>query len=193
MQHPLHSEQQLLEALAKGEHSATSVIYNRHYKIIIGWLINQGCNEEDAADIYQEAMVVLFSKSQEVSFRLSCKIGTYLFAISKHQWYKKMEALQKQPVLLRENVNADGDDIFGLAYEDDLKIHHERENHYEQLNTALDKIGEPCRSLLRAYYHEDKNMQEIAVKFGYTNAENAKNQKFKCLARLKKIFHNQEV
>jgi hypothetical protein len=31
-------------------------------------------------------------------------------------------------------------------------------------------------------------MQEIALSFGYTNAENAKNQKYKCLMRLKKIF-----
>jgi hypothetical protein len=32
------------------------------------------------------------------------------------------------------------------------------------------------------------NMQEIATSFGYTNAENAKTQKYKCLMRLKKIF-----
>ena len=31
-------------------------------------------------------------------------------------------------------------------------------------------------------------MSEIAKEFGYTNADNAKNQKYKCLMRLKKIF-----
>jgi hypothetical protein len=31
-------------------------------------------------------------------------------------------------------------------------------------------------------------MDEIAEKFGYTNADNAKNQKYKCLQRLKRIF-----
>jgi hypothetical protein len=34
-------------------------------------------------------------------------------------------------------------------------------------------------------------MQEIAAAFGYTNADNAKNQKYKCLVRLKKIFFTQ--
>ena len=51
-------------------------------------------------------------------------------------------------------------------------------------------LGEPCRSLLRAYYHDDKSMQQIAVAFGYTNPDNAKTQKYKCLTRLKKIFFN---
>jgi len=32
-------------------------------------------------------------------------------------------------------------------------------------------------------------MVEIAGDFGYTNADNAKNQKYKCLMRLKKIFN----
>jgi hypothetical protein len=31
-------------------------------------------------------------------------------------------------------------------------------------------------------------MQEIATDFKYTNADNAKTQKYKCLVRLKKIF-----
>ena len=34
-------------------------------------------------------------------------------------------------------------------------------------------------------------MQEIAAEFGYTNADNAKTQKYKCLLRLKKLFFAQ--
>jgi hypothetical protein len=34
-------------------------------------------------------------------------------------------------------------------------------------------------------------MQELAAAFGYTNADNAKNQKYKCLMRLKKLFFSQ--
>ena len=34
-------------------------------------------------------------------------------------------------------------------------------------------------------------MPEIAEAFGYTNADNAKTQKYKCLVRLKKIFFAQ--
>ena len=34
-------------------------------------------------------------------------------------------------------------------------------------------------------------MIEIASFFGYTNADNAKNQKYKCLMRLKKLFFAQ--
>jgi hypothetical protein len=56
------------------------------------------------------------------------------------------------------------------------------------METSMNNLGEPCKSLLEAYYLQKKNMVEIATEFGYTNADNAKNQKYKCLMRLKKLF-----
>jgi hypothetical protein len=55
----------------------------------------------------------------------------------------------------------------------------------------MNGLGEPCKSLLEAFYIQKRSMQEIATGFGYTNAENAKNQKYKCLMRLKKLFFSQ--
>ena len=188
MQSPINTEQQLLAALAAGDRTATERIYQQNYHIINGWLIKNGGTSADAADLFQEAMVVLFGKADDENFRLTCSIGTYLFAISKHLWYKKLQRQSREPNFLQYDVEAENDDT-GLAYEDDINVHQEREAHYEQLNTALDQIGEPCRSLLKAFYHHDKNMQEIAADFGYTNPDNAKNQKYKCLTRLRKLFY----
>jgi RNA polymerase sigma factor (sigma-70 family) len=182
----MNIEQQLLAALAAGDRAATEQIYQQHYHIINGWLVKNGGSPADAADLFQEAMVVLFGKAQDSGFRLTCSIGTYLFAISKHLWYKKLQQQSRDPLV---RLAGEDDDI-GVAYEDDVKVHHEREVHYQQLNNALDQLGEPCRSLLKAYYNDDKSMQEIAADFGYTNPENAKNQKYKCLTRLRKIFYS---
>jgi hypothetical protein len=55
----------------------------------------------------------------------------------------------------------------------------------------MQNLGEPCKSLLESYYLQKKSMVAIAEEFGYTNADNAKNQKYKCLMRLKKLFFDQ--
>lgn len=187
----VHTDQQLLNELAIGNRTATEKIYVDNYPIIIGWIKTNGGSEADAADIYQEAMIVLYEKAQNEEFRLACKVGTYLFAISKNLWYKKIQKLQKQPGFLPENAGAD--EYNDWAYEDDIKAHRERELHYEQLDSALDQLGEPCRSLLKAFYQHDKNMQEIAADFGYTNPDNAKTQKYKCLNRLRKLFYGAQA
>lgn len=187
MHDQLNSEQELLNKLANGERVATEHIYSKHYPIITRWIQNNGGAGSDAADIYQEAMVILYEKSQSEDFRLSCKIGTYLFSVSKHLWYKKVNQFQKQPERISESAGLDSKSDW--AYEDDINVHHERETHYNQLNEALEQLGEPCRSLLKAFYLNDKSMQEIAAEFGYTNPDNAKTQKYKCLTRLKKLFY----
>ena len=190
MQSHTNTEQQLLAALAQGEREATEQIYRQNYRIINGWLLKNGGSATDADDLFQEAMVVLFSKSQSEEFRLTCSVGTYLFAISKHLWYKKLQRKSRDPIALLDNTgNDDEENDSGIAYEEDIDAHEEREAHYNQLDEALEQIGEPCRSILKAYYHQDKSMQEIAEDFGYTNTDNAKTQKYKCLTRLKKIFH----
>ncbi|MBS1772599.1 MAG: sigma-70 family RNA polymerase sigma factor [Bacteroidetes bacterium] len=187
MQGLLHTEQVLLADLAKGKREATEQIYNQHYPVITKWIQNNGGSEDDAADVYQEAMVILYEKSQDENFRLSCKIGTYLFAIGKHLWYKKLNRQQQMPASLPDDAENDG--RLDWAYEDDVNAHRERELYYSQLNVALEQLGEPCSSLLKAFYQQDKSMQEIAEQFGYTNTDNAKTQKYKCLARLRKLFY----
>ena len=67
-------------------------------------------------------------------------------------------------------------------------MHEKKDADLQLMDEALGKIGEPCKSLLEAFYIQKKSMPEIAESFGYTNADNAKTQKYKCLMRLKKLF-----
>lgn len=187
----LDLERETLAGLAVGRREATETIYRRHASTVIGWVCANGGSEPDGDDVLQEAMVVLFQKAQDDTFRLTCRIGTYLFAVARHLWLKRLEQRGKAPTTLADDAGADGGD--DQAYEDDLRAHHERELHYEALDAALDKLGEPCRGLLRAFYHEGKSMADIAAASGYTNPDNAKTQKYKCLTRLKKIFFGSQA
>jgi DNA-directed RNA polymerase specialized sigma24 family protein len=75
-----------------------------------------------------------------------------------------------------------------LGIEEELSEIEKRELEFSRMATSLDSLGQPCRSILEDFYIKDLTMDETAGKFGYTNADNAKNQKYKCLQRLKKLF-----
>lgn len=78
-----------------------------------------------------------------------------------------------------------------VAVEDDIALREKRNADFAIMDRAMNSLGEPCKSLLESYYLQKKGMHEIAADFGYTNADNAKNQKYKCLMRLKKLFFSQ--
>jgi DNA-directed RNA polymerase specialized sigma24 family protein len=78
-----------------------------------------------------------------------------------------------------------------VPVEEDVENQDKKNADYMIMERALGSLGEPCKSILEAYYLQKKDMAHIANTFGYTNADNAKNQKYKCLVRLKKLFFSQ--
>lgn len=189
MQNDLHSEIDLLQQLADGDSAAINSIYKRHYKSIVGWILKNGGDEQDAADICQEAVVILYEKSKNEDFRLTCKVNTYLYAVTKNLWYKRSQ--QERPIY--SGSDDELEETIVSNYEEDINAHKERELYYDQLDQALEQLGQPCSSLIRSFYYDNMSMQDIAAKFGYTNADNAKTQKYKCLSRLKKLFYGTKV
>jgi DNA-directed RNA polymerase specialized sigma24 family protein len=78
-----------------------------------------------------------------------------------------------------------------VGVEEEIEEHEKRNAAFAIMDRAMSSLGEPCKSLLEGYYIQKKDMQQLAEMFGYTNADNAKNQKYKCLMRLKKLFFSQ--
>ena len=114
-------------------------------------------------------------------FELNCQIKTYLYSVSKRLWLKKLSVSNRF-------VSSAEDPASTYPVEDEIEAHEKRDAEFDMMEKAIAGLGEPCKSLLEAYYLKKQNMQVIAASFGYTNADNAKNQKYKCLLRLKKIF-----
>jgi DNA-directed RNA polymerase specialized sigma subunit len=78
-----------------------------------------------------------------------------------------------------------------VPVEEDVEEYEKKDQEFAMMEKAIGSLGEPCKSLIEAFYIQKRNMQDIATQFGYTNADNAKNQKYKCLMRLKKLFFAQ--
>jgi RNA polymerase sigma factor (sigma-70 family) len=178
------NEQVLLEGLAKNDRLAIETLYRQHYKMVQSLIINNQGTIDDARDIFQEAMIVLYEKARSGSFELHCQIKTYVYSVSRRLWLKRLQQLQK----FVPDVNG-LDDV--VPVEEEVEAAEKRNADYHLMEKAMLHLGEPCKSLLEAFYVQKKNMTEIAGNFGYTNADNAKNQKYKCLMRLKKIFFAQ--
>ncbi len=178
------NEKALLQGLARSDRKAIETIYRENYNMIQSLVITNSGSADDAKDIFQEAMIVLYEKVRSGSFELNCLIKTYVYSVSRRLWLKRLQQMNHFAPALDSLENT-------VPVEDDIDDIERINNEFQAMDKAISSLGEPCKSLLEAYYLEKKSMQEIALSFGYTNAENAKNQKYKCLVRLKKIFFAQ--
>ncbi|NTS43350.1 sigma-70 family RNA polymerase sigma factor [Flavisolibacter sp. BT320] len=173
----------LLEGLARQEKKAIETIYKENFNLIQAMVLNNNGSADDAKDIFQEAMIVLYQKVQSGNFELNCQIKTFVYSVGRRLWLKRL--VQQSKYSLHENHE-------NLVVVDEEVEDHEKKNaEFTIMEKAMNSLGEPCKSLLEAFYLQKKGMLEIAESFGYTNADNAKTQKYKCLVRLRKLFFSQ--
>ena len=178
------NEKALLQGLARSDRKAIETIYRENFNMVQALIINNSGSSDDAKDVFQEAMIVLYEKVRSGTFELNCLIKTYVYSVSRRLWLKRLQQKSHFAPVLEDAENT-------VQVDDEIEENERINVEFEAMDRAISSLGEPCKSLLEAYYLNRKSMQEIAVSFGYTNADNAKNQKYKCLMRLKKIFFAQ--
>ena len=178
------NEQALLKGLANNDSKAIDTIYKDNFNMVQAFILHNNGSYDDARDVFQEAMIALYEKAQSESFVLTCQIKTYVYSVCRRLWLKRLQQMGRysnQVDSLDETVQV----------EEDLEIHEKRNAEFAIMDRAMSSLGEHCKILLEGYYIKKMGMQELAAEFGYTNADNAKNQKYKCLMRLKKLFFSQ--
>jgi RNA polymerase sigma factor (sigma-70 family) len=174
-------EKALLKGLALNDRKSVETIYKLFYNMVQSLIINNNGSADDARDIFQETVIVLYEKAKTGSFELNCQLKTYVYSVSRRLWLKKLQQQQKY----LPDVNGLEDTI---PVEEEIEGHAQRNIEFHMMEKALLHLGEPCKSLIEAFYLQKRSMTDIAGHFGYTNADNAKNQKYKCLMRLRKLF-----
>ena len=177
----LEQENSLIKGLASNNKQAIESIYKDNFTVIQGFILKNNGTVDEARDIFQEAMIVLYEKALTGQFDLTCQLRTYIFSVCRRLWLKRLQQMNR----FSNNTDHIAETI---AVEEEIEAHEKYNSDINLMGNAMSKLGEPCKSLLDAYYTQKKNMQDIATEFGYTNADNAKTQKYKCLMRLKKIF-----
>jgi RNA polymerase sigma factor (sigma-70 family) len=173
----------LIEGIKLDRNDALEVLYKQYYASVQHLVIANNGSEQDAKDIYQETIIIVYEKFRYGNTVLSCSLKTFIYSIARNLWLKKLNSVHKK------SISIDDKDSF-LDLGDDMQQAQNNEHLYSQIEKAMDTLGEPCRSLIEDFYLKGLNISGITEKYAYNNSDTAKTQKYKCLMRLKRMFLN---
>ncbi len=176
-------EQEIIEKVRSGDNKAIKMLYKSGFPAVHRFIIKNQGDADDAAEIYQQAFIVLYERLQTEDFTLQSTAGTFLFAVARNLWMATLK--ERKRFSTGQDWDLDGYESGTQMMMPEILA---KEREYDIMESSIEHLGEPCRSLLKAFYHEKLSMEEIANRMGYTNADNAKNQKYKCIVRLRRIF-----
>lgn len=170
-------DQELLYRIQSGDRDSLVSIYKSQYSMIRSYVIKNQGREEDAEDLLQDALIVLWQKVQQGNFVLSSKLSTYIMAICKNLWLKRLGKMQKM----------DGEDKI-LPHLHIAADNFSELSDFKHLQKALDEIGDTCKQLLLLFYFDGNDMEQIAKKMQFANADTAKAKKYQCFKKLETLI-----
>ncbi|HEV7738004.1 MAG TPA: sigma-70 family RNA polymerase sigma factor [Chlamydiales bacterium] len=169
-------ETELFDRICKGDEKALEFIYKKYYRMMTKLVITNSGTEDEARDVYQDALVVFWQKARSGNLVLTSKISTYVYSICQNLWRKELD--RKKRLSNEEKDSAESLDLDGPERE---KI----------IAKCMEQLGETCRKVLMYYYFDEMSMQEIADKLGFANTDTAKTKKYKCKQKLDELVKAQ--
>ena len=173
--------EKIISDILQGNQKTFNEIYEYEFPKVVRYVKMNSGDVDQAKDIFQDAIVILVEKVQRNELDLTCSIKTYLFSISQHLWMDQLRQ-NKREIPLNDSYSYLNAAITVVGFENTPDI-------YEHVNSAIETLGNPCKQLLEYYYYKNLSWDEIASSLGYASAASARNQKYKCLERIRKTLN----
>lgn len=168
----------LIKGIRNHDSSILHHVYQYHYPIIEGYIIHNQGSRDEARDVFQEAMIIVYNKIRSDELELTCKFGTYLYSICKNIWIQerkkylhRAEKLRQQPLVV--NDPGPGEDPL-------LKKH---------LNELFDKhfadLSSDCQKILSMYFN-NFSVEDIRTAMKYKDLHHTADRKYRCKKSLMK-------
>ncbi len=172
-----HTEvDEFLIHLMTGSEEGILRIYSNFYPAIEKYILSNSGTIEEAKDIFQDGLIVLYEKQKSPDFQLNVKFGTYLFAICKNCWLKQLRLKKRTKVVTFE------DDLV-LTTEDSFEFELEQHKKYKLYKNKFDLLGDNCKKLLSLFFQK-KSMADITRLLNFKEENFARKKKYKCKEKL---------
>jgi len=168
----LMKDSEVLIRIARGDESALEFLYKKYYRMMTKMVISNSGTEDEARDVYQDALIVFWEKARGGNLVMTSKISTFIYSICLNLWRKELDRKSRL-----SNEEKEGSEFFEYEKQERIKIIHD----------CLDELGDTCKKILMYYYFDGMSMNEIADKLGYANTDTAKTKKYKCKKRLDEL------
>lgn len=174
---------EFINAIVTGESNGLRQIYAEFLPKIRRLVTNNGGREEDAQDVFQNAILVIFEKASKPEFKLTSSFYTLLYGICRNIWGNRLQKKSFKEVTLLEDIKYLSEENI----EADL-IKLEEQNMFW---SAFQHLGEDCQKLLRLFFDKEK-MEKIAQMMGFSSVNYAKKRKFQCKEKLVSLIQNDQ-
>lgn len=169
-----------IDLLKRRDERTIGLVYQEYRHGFILFAKRYGLDGDSVLDVYQDAIIALCENAEKGKLdNLKSSLKTYLFSIGKYMIFAHLRKNQKE-------VDYENIDNFHFEWEEYNEEKNDRE--INQMRSSFSEMGAKCQEILRLFYYQEKNLDEITTIMEYDNKDVAKSQKSRCIKQLKELI-----
>lgn len=170
------------EIVFNGTHIQLNRLYSDYLPVITAFIQKRNGSRDEAADIFQDAIMVIYEKAKAGNLQLTSTFKTYLIGICKYLWMNK---LRKKS---RTNVSLETPSLhFANNYDGGIEADMVKHEIQALFREKIQELTPANQEFLRLCF-EGKKLKEIAKEMGYASEGYAKKKKFTCKKKLMQLI-----
>lgn len=176
-----HTDQRYIEGLLHNDPKLIEELYSRYAGKVKGMILANNGHEEDAADIFQEALIDIYRKAAKGGFVLTCPFEALLIVICRNKWINQLQKKQRSGVTFNDSAGytVDTDSI------KEAELVQQQNERRSLLERKFTELAEGCRELLKLSW-SGKSMEEVAAALQVSYAY-ARKRKSECMGKLTEL------
>ena len=173
--------QDYIQAILTNDHQVVRLIYEKHHRAIIQLVETNNGTREDARDVFQEALLLIYQKAKAPDFQLTSSFFTYFYAVCRNIWSNKVRKKSFGEVTL-------SDDKASMLVDESPEQFHKNEQ-YILYRRKFQELAEDCQRLLTLFFNKT-SLKAIAEEMGLSSEGYAKKKKYKCKNELVRLIQS---
>lgn len=171
-------DQAYIRALHTNNQRDINAIYQEFLPRIARLIERNGGSKDDAKDIFQEALLVIYQRSKKPDFKLSSQFYTLLYGISRNLWGNQLQKKSRTEVTLSDDIK--------YKSIPDISQWIEKSEKDKLFWDAFHQLGQDCQRIMQLFFNKVK-MEAIVQQLGLSSVSFAKKKKFQCKEKLVKL------
>ena len=173
----IHSDQIYLEGLANNDSAIIQSIYKKFVPKVVSFIRNNSGDEDQAQDVIQEVMILLFNQAKANKLQLTCPFDAYFFLLCKRKWLNELKKVANKGVTIDDDVTSTNEPTEELLAQ--TEVFEEKQQLFDLM---FQKLGDKCQEVLKLSFTL-KSMEEVAEKLQVTYGY-ARKKKSLCTGQL---------
>ncbi|MBN1821690.1 MAG: sigma-70 family RNA polymerase sigma factor [Prolixibacteraceae bacterium] len=169
------TDEQIHKGILRNDSLVLQFIYKQFFYKVSNFIRNNSGNDDDASDIFQEAIIVIFRKLKDDTKALENRpFHLYLFSVCRFLWLKQLEKRRIENEKVNDSLPYQEDN-----YDEDFFETVSKNERYSLYQKHFRNLGTDCQKIMQLFF-EKVPLKQIAQMMGYKSEKYAKKRKYKC-------------